>query len=77
MRTDSRILKVLPPTRSQDTEPVSKPPACYAESRQGMRMMATDTPVYEGAELDVLAAMPNYYRWIMETFAPRVRGTVV
>lgn len=32
---------------------------------------------YEGAELDVLAPMPNYYSWIMETFAPHVRGDVI
>ena len=28
-------------------------------------------------ELEVLAKMPNYYGWIMETFAPFVRGHVV
>lgn len=28
-------------------------------------------------ELEILAAMPNYYGWIMETFAPFVRGHVV
>jgi hypothetical protein len=28
-------------------------------------------------ELEVLAKMPNYYGWIMETFAPFVRGDVV
>ena len=28
-------------------------------------------------ELEVLAKMPNYYGWIMETFAPFVRGHAV
>ena len=28
-------------------------------------------------ELEVLSSMPNYYSWIMETFAPLVRGRVV
>jgi SAM-dependent methyltransferase len=28
-------------------------------------------------ELEILATMPNYYGWIMETFAPFVRGHVV
>ncbi|MBX7199494.1 MAG: class I SAM-dependent methyltransferase [Rhodospirillaceae bacterium] len=36
------------------------------------------TPVtYEGSDLEVLADMPNYYAWIMETFGPHVRGDVV
>ena len=25
---------------------------------------------YEGDDLEVLAQMPKYYSWIMETFAP-------
>jgi SAM-dependent methyltransferase len=33
--------------------------------------------VYEGNDLEVLADMPNYYSWIMETFSPHVRGSVV
>jgi SAM-dependent methyltransferase len=32
---------------------------------------------YEGNDLEVLADMPNYYSWIMETFAPCVSGHVV
>ena len=28
-------------------------------------------------ELETLAAMPNYYGWIMQTFAPFIRGQVV
>jgi SAM-dependent methyltransferase len=37
----------------------------------------TATVDYEGRDLEVLADMPNYYSWIMETFAPHVRGDVV
>jgi SAM-dependent methyltransferase len=33
--------------------------------------------VTEEFELDTLAAMPNYYSWIMQTFAPFVHGKVV
>jgi SAM-dependent methyltransferase len=33
--------------------------------------------VYEGRDLEVLANMPNYYSWIMDTFAPYVTGHVV
>jgi SAM-dependent methyltransferase len=33
--------------------------------------------LYEGRDLEVLANMPNYYAWIMETFAPHVTGDVV
>ncbi|MBV9242481.1 MAG: class I SAM-dependent methyltransferase [Acidobacteria bacterium] len=32
---------------------------------------------YEGRDLEVLADMPNYYDWIMASFAPYVRGDVV
>ncbi len=32
---------------------------------------------YEGSDLEVLADMPNYYDWMMATFAPHVRGNVV
>jgi SAM-dependent methyltransferase len=32
---------------------------------------------YEGRDLEVLADMPNYYSWIMETFSPYVRGRVI
>jgi SAM-dependent methyltransferase len=32
---------------------------------------------YEGRDLEVLGEMPNYYAWIMETFAPHVRGHVI
>jgi SAM-dependent methyltransferase len=32
---------------------------------------------YEGRDLEVLADMPNYYDWIMETFKPYVRGRVI
>lgn len=32
---------------------------------------------YEGRDLEVLADMPNYYAWIMETFAPFVSGHVI
>ena len=32
---------------------------------------------YEGRDLEVLADMPNYYDWIMASFAPHVRGNVV
>ena len=32
---------------------------------------------YEGRDLEVLTSMPNYYAWIMETFAPYVRGDIV
>lgn len=32
---------------------------------------------YEGDDLEVLAQMPKYYSWIMETFAPYVSGHVV
>src|SRR5215831_9614023 len=28
-------------------------------------------------ELELLAGMPNYYDWIMEAFAPFVRGRVI
>jgi SAM-dependent methyltransferase len=33
--------------------------------------------LYEGRDLEVLASMPNYYSWIMDTFAPHVRGHVM
>jgi SAM-dependent methyltransferase len=32
---------------------------------------------YEGRDLEILADMPNYYDWIMETFSPFVRGRVI
>jgi SAM-dependent methyltransferase len=32
---------------------------------------------YEGRDLEVLAEMPNYYDWIMDTFASYVRGRVI
>jgi SAM-dependent methyltransferase len=32
---------------------------------------------YEGEDLDVLRDMPNYYSWIMATFAPYIRGHVI
>ncbi|HZJ12223.1 MAG TPA: class I SAM-dependent methyltransferase [Methyloceanibacter sp.] len=32
---------------------------------------------YEGRDLEVLAEMPRYYDWIMDAFAPHVRGRVV
>jgi SAM-dependent methyltransferase len=32
---------------------------------------------YEGRDLEVLADMPNYYAWIMETFASYVGGHVI
>lgn len=32
---------------------------------------------YEGRDLEVLADMPNYYAWIMETFAPYVSGRTI
>jgi len=32
---------------------------------------------YEGRDLEVLADMPNYYAWIMETFTPFVSGDVI
>ena len=36
-----------------------------------------DAVTYAGNDLEVLADMPNYYSWIMETFGPHVRGQVV
>jgi SAM-dependent methyltransferase len=36
-----------------------------------------DQPSYDGSDLRVLSEMPNYYDWIMETFAPYVMGNVV
>ena len=36
-----------------------------------------DAVTYDGSDLEVLADMPNYYSWIMETFTPHVRGHVV
>ena len=33
--------------------------------------------LYEGRDLEVLANMPNYYSWIMDTFASHVAGHVV
>jgi hypothetical protein len=33
--------------------------------------------LYEGRDLEVLANMPNYYSWIMDTFAPHITGHVV
>ena len=36
-----------------------------------------DGVFYEGADLEALADMPNYYGWIMDAFAPYVRGHVV
>jgi SAM-dependent methyltransferase len=32
---------------------------------------------YEGCDLEALGNVPNYYSWIMETFAPYVRGHVI
>lgn len=32
---------------------------------------------YEGRDLEVLAEMPNYYDWIMDTFSSYVRGRVI
>jgi SAM-dependent methyltransferase len=32
---------------------------------------------YEGRDLEVLAHMPNYYSWIMDTFRPHVTGDVI
>lgn len=32
---------------------------------------------YEGRDLEVLAHMPNYYSWIMDTFRPHVTGEVI
>jgi SAM-dependent methyltransferase len=32
---------------------------------------------YEGRDLEVLADMPNYYAWIMDTFSPFVAGHVI
>jgi SAM-dependent methyltransferase len=41
-------------------------------------MEASHTKVrYEGLDLAVLASMPNYYAWILEIFAPYLRGRVV
>lgn len=39
--------------------------------------MTVQDVFYEGRDLEVLADMPNYYSWIMETFAPHVRGRVI
>ena len=36
-----------------------------------------DAVTYAGNDLEVLADMPNYYSWIMEAFAPHVRGRVI
>ena len=36
-----------------------------------------DAVTYAGNDLEVLADMPNYYSWIMESFGPHVRGQVV
>jgi SAM-dependent methyltransferase len=36
-----------------------------------------DQVSYEGADLQVLTELQNYYDWIMETFAPYVAGNVV
>ncbi len=36
-----------------------------------------DAVTYVGNDLEVLADMPNYYSWIMEAFAPHVRGRVI
>jgi SAM-dependent methyltransferase len=33
--------------------------------------------LYEGRDLEVLADMPNYYSWIMDTFAAHVTGHVI
>lgn len=33
--------------------------------------------LYEGKDLEVLADVPNYYDWIMETFCSHVRGWVI
>jgi SAM-dependent methyltransferase len=33
--------------------------------------------IYDGRDLEVLANMPNYYSWIMDTFAPHVTGHVI
>lgn len=38
--------------------------------------MADDVS-YEGHDLDALADVPHYYRWIMSWFAPYVRGHVI
>lgn len=39
--------------------------------------MSAPAVTYEGSDLEVLADMPNYYAWMMETFGPHVRGDVV
>jgi SAM-dependent methyltransferase len=36
-----------------------------------------DDVTYEGRDLEVLADMPNYYAWIMASFAPYVSGRVI
>jgi SAM-dependent methyltransferase len=36
-----------------------------------------DNVIYEGRDLEVLADMPNYYGWIMETFEPFISGNIV
>jgi SAM-dependent methyltransferase len=33
--------------------------------------------LYEGRDLEALANMPNYYSWIMDTFAPHITGHVI
>jgi SAM-dependent methyltransferase len=45
--------------------------------------MATESPIasgpeyYEGQDLEALADLPHYYRWILKTFGPYLRGTVL
>jgi SAM-dependent methyltransferase len=36
-----------------------------------------DDVTYEGRDLEVLADMPTYYAWIMESFTPYISGTVI
>ena len=33
-----------------------------------------DAVAYEGSDLEILADMPNYYSWIMETFSCAARA---
>ena len=34
----------------------------------------TTPPIYEGHDLEILADMPNYYGWIVDTFRPWLKG---
>src|SRR5687767_12150491 len=47
------------------------------EISNGQKGAVVEAVTYEGSDLEVLADMPNYYSWIMEAFAPHVRGRVV